>query len=148
VAEERLKANLKTIKEKQAEPRKIRGFELKKLSRESLEKDKIEHMQSEKRAMRVTYFLVMFYSLLMTFLPRAALEYKTELKGLGISLQLIACILFFNFLHWMIRKFRRFLVKRAGGTTINALITYTYCCVAIALIVGNDIEWGRLFKAF
>lgn len=29
VAEERLKANLKTIKEKQAEPRKIRGFELK-----------------------------------------------------------------------------------------------------------------------
>ena len=148
VAEERLKANLKTIKEKQAEPRKIRGFELKKLSRESLEKDKIEHMQSEKRAMRVTYFLVMFYSLLMTFLPRAALEYKTELKGLGISLQLIACILFFNFLHWMIRKFRRFLVKRAGGTTINALITYTYCCVVIALIVGNDIEWGRLFKAF
>lgn len=148
VAEERLKANLKTIKEKQAEPRKIRGFELKKLSRESLEKDKIEHMQSEKRAMRVTYFLVMFYSLLMTFLPRAALEYKTELNGLGISLQLIACILFFNFLHWMIRKFRRFLVKRAGGTTINALITYTYCCVVIALIVGNDIEWGRLFKAF
>ena len=48
----------------------------------------------------------------------------------------------------MIRKFRRFLVKRAGGTTINALITYTYCCVVIALIVGNDIEWGRLFKAF
>ncbi len=148
VAEDRLKANLKTIKEKQAAPRKIRGFEVKKLSRESLEKEKIEQQQSEKRAMRVTYFLVMLYSLLMTFFPRAALEYRGELAHWGISIQLIVYILFFNFLHWMVKKFRRNLVRRIGVATINALITYTYCCVAIALAVGNEVDWARLFKAF
>ena len=48
----------------------------------------------------------------------------------------------------MVKKWRRFLVRRIGGTTVNALITYTYCCVAIALVVGNDIDWAKLFKAF
>ena len=38
--------------------------------------------------------------------------------------------------------------KRVGVLTINALITYTYCCVIIAMAVSNDIDWGRLFKAF
>ena len=148
VAEDRLKANLKTIQEKKAEPRKIRGFEIKKLSRESMEHDKWVRMQSEKRAMRVTYFIVMLYSLLMTSLPRIALEYKTTLDELGISLQLVGCIIGFNLLHWLVKKGRKFLVRHIGGTTVNALITYTYCCVITALVVGNDIDWAKLFKAF
>ncbi len=148
VAEDRLKANLKVIQEKKTEPRKIRGFEIKKLSQESMEHDKLVRMQSEKRAMLLTYFLVMLYSLLVTSLPRFAVGYKETLAELGISLQLVYCIIGFNLLHWMVKKWRRFLVRRIGGTTVNALITYTYCCVAIALVVGNDIDWAKLFKAF
>ena len=148
VAEERLKSNLKTIKEKKSEPKKIRGFELKKLSYENLKKDKIKHVQHEKKAIRITYFLVMLYSLLVTFWPRIALEYKQELASIGISIQLIVYILFFNLLHYLLRKYRRICVKRVGINTINLLITYTYCCAWIALTMGNKIDWGRLFKAF
>ena len=50
----------------------------------------------KKKAVRLTYGLVSFYSLLLTFFPRLMMEYKTELKDLGISIQLIVCILFFN----------------------------------------------------
>lgn len=148
VAEERLKSNLKTIQEKNTEPKKIRGFEVGKLSKESLKEDKIHRRQSEKRAMRVTYILIMLYSLLMTFLPRMAMEYEDALVGIGISGQLIVYILFFNFLHWMIKKYRHFWVRQIGSITINALITYTYCCVAAAFIVSNNVEWGRLVKPF
>ena len=74
--------------------------------------------------------------------------YKDVLKEFGISIQLIVYILFFNLLHFIVKKFRSFLVRRIGYLTINALITYTYCCVVIALAVSNDIDWGRLFKAF
>ena len=148
VAEEKLKANLKMIQEKKAEPKKIRGFELDKLSEENLKKDKKQQLLNEKRLMRLCYFSVMLYSLLMTFLPRVCLQYKSELKNLGISVQLIVYILFFNFLHKMVRQHRSFLVRRFGGSMINALITYTYCCVLIALIMGNDIMWSRLFKPF
>ncbi len=148
VAEERLKANLKTIREKNAEPKKIRGFEVDKLSKESLKEDKIHKRQSEKRAMRATYFLVMLYSLLMTFFPRLAMEYEDELRGVGISAQLIVYILFFNFLHWMVKKYRHFWVRQVGSITINALITYTYCCVIAAFVVSNHIDWERLFMPF
>lgn len=144
VAEERLKANLKAIQEKQAEPKKIRGFGLNELSKENLK----QQVESEQRTMRITYFLVMLYSLLMTFFPRIMMAYKPELKEIGISLQLIVYILFFNFLHWIVKKYRHFLVRKIGGLTINALITYTYCCVGVALAVSNDIEWGRLFSPF
>ena len=148
VAEERLKANLKVIKEKKAEPQKIRGFELNKLSKESLQEDRILQQENEKRAIKITYGLVTLYSLLLTFFPRIVMEYKDVLKEVGISLQLIVYILFFNLLHFLIRKFRGFLVRRVGVMTINALITYTYCCVLVAIVVGNDVEWERLFKAF
>ena len=113
-----------------------------------MEHDKWVRMQSEKRAMRLAYLFVMLYSLFMTSLPRIALEYKTTLDELGISLQLVGCIIAFNLLHWLVKKCRKFLVRRIGSSTVNALITYTYCCVATALIVGNDIDWAKLFKAF
>lgn len=148
VAEEKLKANLNTIKEKSAEPPKIRGFEINKLSKESLKEDKLQQQQSEKRAMQITYLCVMLYSLLMTFFPRICLYYKSELKEIGLSLQLIVYILFFNLLHGLVRKYRKFLVRKIGGATINALITYTYCCVFIAILVSNSVEWSRIFHAF
>ena len=121
---------------------------LKKLSKESLQEDKILKQLNEKKAVRLTYGLVSFYSLLLTFFPRLMMEYKTELKDLGISIQLIVYILFFNLLHFVVKKYRSFLVRRIGVLTINALITYTYCCVIMAIIVSNGIDWGRLFKAF
>lgn len=148
VAEEKFKANLKSIQEKKAEPKKIRGFEVNKLSKESLKEDKILQMESEKRTMRITYSLVMLYSLLMTFYPRICLYFKPEFKAMGISLQLIVYILFFNLLHFGVRKYRTFLVKKIGGLTINTLITYTYCCILIALSMSNDVDWGKLFKPF
>ena len=148
VADERLKANLKVIKEKKAEPQKIRGFEIKKLSKESLHEDRIQQQESEKRAVKITYGAVTLYSLLFTFFPRIMMEYKDALKDMGISIQLVVYILFFNFLHFMVKKYRSFLVRRVGVLTINALITYTYCCVFIAIVVSNDIDWARLFKAF
>lgn len=148
VAEERLKVNLKTIQEQKTQPRKIRGFELKNLSRESLEKNKLQSQIYEQKTMRVTYFCVMLYSLLLTFWPRFVVGYKEDLQKLGISLQLIVYILFFNLLHWGIKKWHRSLSKRIGVMMINTLITYTYCCVIVALVVGNDIDWAKLFKAF
>ena len=148
VAEDKFKANLRVLKEKSEAPKKIRGFELKKLSKESLKAEKIQQKQSEKRIMRLTYLLVTAYSLLMTFWPRIMLAYKPELERLGISLQIILCIVFFNLLHFLVRKYRKGLVRRIGGITVNALITYTYCCALVALLVGNDIDWARLFKAF
>ena len=148
VAEEKLKLELNAIKEKKTEPKKIRGFEVDKLSKESLSEDKKHQQQNEKRKMQLTYGLVMLYSLLMTFYPRVCLQFKPELKEIGISLQLIVYILFFNFLHWIVRKYRTFLVRRVGSSTINALITYTYCCVLIALVVSNQIDWMRLISAF
>lgn len=148
VADERLKANLKVIKEKKAEPQKIRGIEIKKLSKESLQEDRIHQLENEKRAVKITYGVVTLYSLLFTFFPRIMMEYKEALKDIGISIQLIVYILFFNFLHFMVKKYRSFLVRRVGVLTINALITYTYCCVFTAIVVSNDIDWARLFKAF
>lgn len=148
VAEEKLKANLKIIQEKNAEPQKIRGFELNKLSKESLKEDKKHRRQSEKRMTRLAYFMVMFYSLLMTFYPRICLNFRPELDKIGISLQLVVYILFFNLLHFLVRKYRSFLVRYIGGIIVNALITYTYCCVLVALVVSNHIDWGRLFNAF
>lgn len=148
VADEKLKLDLKTIEEKKTEPKKIRGFEVNQLSEESLKEDKKHQQQSEKRAMRWTYGLVMLYSLMMTFYPRICLLYKPELKQIGVSLQLIVYILFFNLLHRVVKKYRSFLVRRVGSSTINALITYTYCCVLIALAVCNDVDWARLLKAF
>lgn len=148
VAEERLKANLKTIQEKKTAPKKIRGFEVGKLSKESLREDKIHRRQSEKRTMRFTYLAIMLYSLLMTFFPRIAMAYDAELDAIGISAQLIVYILFFNFLHWIVKKYRHFLVRQIGSLTINALITYTYCCVAAAFVVSNQIDWARLVKPF
>ncbi len=148
VAEEKLKINLKTIKEKNAEPKKIRGFEVDKLSRESLENDKKQYLLNEKKAMQITYILVMLYSLFITFLPRIVLSYKDELKDIGISMQLVVYILFFELLNKLIKKYKRILVKRVGGVIINALITYTYCCVFVAIVLGNDIVWDRLIKPF
>lgn len=148
VAEERLKSNLRTIQEKSAEPKKIRGFEVEKLSKESLKEDKIQRQQSEKRVMRVTYILIMLYGLLLTFLPRLAMVYQDVLKNIGISGQLIVYILFFNFLHWIVRKYRHFFVRQIGSLTVNALITCTYCFVVIAFIVGNDVDWSRLIMPF
>lgn len=148
VAEEKLKSNLKSIQEKKAQPPKIRGFEVRKLSRESLEKDKKKQRKSERRSLRLTYFLITFYSLLLMFLPRIMVEYKQQLKELGISVQLIVYILFFNLLHFIVKKYRSFLIRKVGYFVINALITYTYCCALIALSVSNDIDWRYLFKAF
>ena len=148
VAEEKFKANLKSIQEKNAEPPKIRGFELNKLSKESLKADKKKRRKTEKRATRWTYFFIMLYSLLMTFFPRICVGYREELSTIGISVQLIVYILFFNIFHLLLRKYRVFFIKYIGSAVVNALITYTYCCVAIALIVGNNINWARLFKIF
>jgi len=148
VAEEKLKANLKVIQEKNAQPQKIRGFELNKLSKESLKEDRKHQRRSDKRKTRLAYFTVMFYSLLMTFFPRICLSFRSDLDKLGISLQLVVYILFFNLLHFLVRKYRNFLVRYIGGIMVNALITYTYCCVVIALIVSNNIDWAKLFNAF
>lgn len=148
VSEERLKANLRTIKEKNAEPLKIRGFEIKNLSKESLNQDKIQQQLTEKRTMRLTYFMVMLYSFLLTFLPRIAQGCKSYLEEVGISVQLIVYILFFNFLHWVIKKYRHFFVRQIGGMTVNILITYTYCCVIAAFLVSNDIHWEKIFGIF
>ena len=88
------------------------------------------------------------YVLLLGLFPKIMMGYKEILKDFGISIQLIVYILFFNLLHFVVKKFRSFFVRRIGYLAINALITYTYCCVIIALAVSNDIDWGRLFKAF
>jgi uncharacterized membrane protein YhaH (DUF805 family) len=148
VAEEKLKIKLKAVQENSAQPKRIRGFEVNELSRESLEKDKQECLLKEKKAREITYFLIGFYSLLMTFLPRIAVSFKVELKSVGVSVQLIVYILFFRMLHWFLKKYKRSLVKRLGVTLIYALITYTYCCVGVALLEVNDVEWSRLFKPF
>ena len=148
VAEERLKVNLKTIKQKNEEPKKIRGFKVNELSREMLEKDKMLYRINEKKAAQITHVLVMLYSLFITFLPRIMMAYKNELKEIGISLQLIVYILFFEILHRLLKKYKRILVRRLGSLTINAIITYTYCCVIVAIVLGNDIIWERLIKPF
>ncbi|MBO5441614.1 MAG: hypothetical protein J6A09_03520 [Alphaproteobacteria bacterium] len=147
-AEEKLKANLKSIQEKNAEPKKIRGFEVNKLSKENLKETKILQELSEKRQMRAIYGGVMIYSLLMMFLPRLALFYREDLQTIGVSVQAIVYILFFNFLHYMRARFGSYLVKKIGSLTLNALITYTYCCVLIAFAVGNKDEIIRFFKVF
>ncbi|MBR5598590.1 MAG: hypothetical protein IKW39_00970, partial [Alphaproteobacteria bacterium] len=148
VAEEKLAIKLKSVKEKSIEPKKIRGFEVNKLSRENLEKDKIEHVLKEKKAKDITYLVVALYTLIITYLPKIAITSKEELKDLGISLQLIVYILFFRILHFVIKKYRIQLVNRLNIAVIYFLITYTYCCVATAVYKGNDIEWVRLFKSF
>lgn len=148
VAEEKLKANLKTIKEKKVEPKKIRGFELKKLSKESLQADKKQHFLHEQKALKITYGIIGVYSLLLTGLLRLMYVSKNVLEEIGISLQLIAIILFFNFLHFIVKKYKRLLLRRLGAILLSALITYTYCCVIIGFVIGNDVEWVRLFKPF
>lgn len=148
VAEERLKSNLKNLQEKNAEPKKIRGFEVDKLSKESLKEDTIQLVQQEKRTLRLVYFGVVLYSLVITALPRLAVLHKDLWAQIGISAQLIVYILFFNFLHWSVRHFERFLEIWLGRFLINALITYTYFCVAWALAMGNEINWDRVFSAF
>lgn len=144
VAEERLKANLKTIKEKQTEPKKIRGFGLDELSKENLK----QQVQNEQRSQRIVYVLIMLYSLLMTFFPRIMASYKAELEQIGISLQLVVYILFFNLLHFGVKKYRNFLARKVGTMMINSLITYTYACVVVALVVSNDVAWDRIFNPF
>ncbi len=148
VAEEKFKVNLQKVREKSAEPKKIRGFEVNKLSRENLEKDRQAYFLKEKKVMKITYGLVMLYSILITCLPRIVMGYKEELKDVGISVQLIFYILFFEMLQRILKKWRRVLVRRVGVMTVYALITYTYCCVVVAIFKGNDFEWLRLFKAF
>lgn len=148
VAEEKLKSNLKSIQEKNSQPPKIRGFEVRKLSRESLEKDRKKQRKSERRSLQLTYFLITLYSLLLMFLPRIMVEYKQELKEIGISIQLIVYILFFNLLHFVVKKYRSFLIRKVGHFAINALITYTYCCALTALSISNNINWHYLFRAF
>ena len=148
VADEKLKVNLRSIQEKKAEPKKIRGFEVKKLSLENLEKDKLQHFLNEKKARQITYFSIMFYSIFMTFWPRIMYGLKDDLKQIGVSIQLIVYILFLQLLHFMVKRFKRVLVKRVGSLTISALITYTYCCIIVAICLGNDIEWSRLFRPF
>lgn len=148
VAEDRLKANLKIIQQKNAQPQKIRGFEVDKLSKESLREDKKHRRQSEKRMTRLAYFMVMFYSLGMTFFPRVCVNFRSEFEKMGISLQLVVYILFFNLLHFLVGKYRKFFVKYVGSIILNALITYTYCCVVIALVVSNHIDWAKLINAF
>lgn len=148
VADEKLKVNLKSIQEKKAEPKKIRGFEVNKLSLENLEKDKLQHFLNEKKARQITYFSIMFYSIFMTFWPRIMYGLKDDLKQIGVSVQLIVYILFLQLLHFMVKRFKRVLVKRVGSLTISALITYTYCCIIVAICLGNDIEWSRLFRPF
>jgi hypothetical protein len=76
------------------------------------------------------------------------MAYKEELKEVGLSLQLVVYILFFEMLNKIVKKYKRVLVRRVGGVIINALITYTYCCVIVAIVLGNDIIWERLIKAF
>lgn len=147
-AEEKLQANLKSIREKQAEPKKIRGFEVEKLSKESLKQDRILREISEKRQLFAAYMFVGFYSLAMTFFPRIALAYKDDLKRWGISAQVIVYILFFNFLHLVVRRYGKILAGKVGSITVNALITYTYCAVILAFIMGNEIKWEWLFKGF
>ncbi len=144
VSEERLKEKLKVVQEKNAEPKKIRGFELNELSEENLKQQE----KNEQRSRRLTGLFVMLYSLLMMFYPRIMMMYQTELQKIGISIQLIVYILFFNFLHMIVRKYHDFLVGKIGNLLINALITMTYCCVVVAVIVGNDVDWELLFKAF
>ena len=148
VAEEKLKANLKSIQEKKTEPKKIRGFEVNKLSLESLKEDKKQQMLSDIRAMRLTYFWVSLYSLLITFWPHICATHQEFLKSIGVSIQLIVYILFFNFLHYAMNKYRNFLIEKIGGSVVNALITYTYCCVLMAFFMGNKIDWERLFFPF
>lgn len=148
MAEEKLKSNLKSVQERKAEPKKIRGFEVEKLSQESLKEDTIQLVQHEKRTLHLIYFGVTLYSLFVTSLPRLAMLHKDVLVQFGISLQLVVYILFFNFLHWCIKHFRRFLEGWLGQVLINALITYTYICAAWAFAVGNDINWERVFSAF
>ena len=148
VADEKLKVNLKSIQEKKAEPKKIRGFEVNKLSLENLEKDKLQHFLNEKKARQITYFSIMFYSIFMTFWPRIMYGLKDDLKQIGVSVQLIVYILFLQLLHFVVKRFKRVLVKRVGSLTISALITYTYCCIIVAICLGNDIEWSRLFRPF
>ena len=148
VADEKLKVNLKSIQEKKAEPKKIRGFEVNKLSLENLEKDKLQHFLNEKKARQITYFSIMFYSIFMTFWPRIMYGLKDDLKQIGVSIQLIVYILFLQLLHFVVKRFKRVLVKRVGSLTISALITYTYCCIIVAICLGNDIEWSRLFRPF
>jgi DNA-binding helix-hairpin-helix protein with protein kinase domain len=144
-SEERLKANLKTIQEQKTAPRKLRGFEVNTLSKEKMEEHKQQRRQTERQEERITYVLVMLYSLLMIFLPRLAMIYHETLQDLGISLQLILMILFFNFLHAVIKKQRFFLTKMLGSVILNTLITYTYGCVAMAFVLGNKIDWMHLF---
>ena len=148
VADEKLKVNLRSIQEKKAEPKKIRGFEVNKLSLENLEKDKLQHFLNEKKARQITYFSIMFYSIFMTFWPRIMYGLKDDLKQIGVSVQLIVYILFLQLLHFVVKRFKRVLVKRVGSLTISALITYTYCCIIVAICLGNDIEWSRLFRPF
>jgi hypothetical protein len=144
-SEERLKANLKTIQEQKTAPRKLRGFEVNTLSKENMEEHKQQRRQTERQEERITYVLVMLYSLLMIFLPRLAMIYHETLQDLGISLQLILMILFFNFLHAEVKKQRFFLTKMLGSVILNTLITYTYGCVAMAFVLGNKIDWMHLF---
>lgn len=147
-AEGRFKARLKVIQEKEAEPKKIRGFEIKKLSKESLEQDRLERIANAKRMMQATYFVAAIYLIFFGLFPQIAAMYKPELAKVGVSVQLIVYILFFNLFHFLIKKYQRFLVRELGYLVINALITYTYCCVIVAFCLGNDIEWSRLYKPF
>ena len=148
MAEEKFKSNLKVVQEKQAEPKKIRGFEVDKLSKESLKEDTIQLQQSEKRTLRLTYLGITAYSLFITFLPSIAKMHKVDLAQIGISLQLIVYILFFNLLHFGVKKFRSFLNLWIGSFLVYALISYTYICILLAFVFGNDINWSRLFNAF
>jgi DNA-binding helix-hairpin-helix protein with protein kinase domain len=139
IAEEKFKSNLADIRKQLTNPKTIRGLKIENMSPEKIEHDK---EKQRKRNIKLNYLTVGGLLLVLTlggFLYRIISPFKKDIQNIGIGIQTIIVIWLMLGLNKIIKKITPKLPFFSHEFFPIIIQAYALICMAISLIIINDI---------
>ena len=140
IAAEKIKERLEDYKKQQAEPKTVRGLDIKSLATENLAKKKRREERRNDMVHRSIYAMLCLYVLFFTFLYKLLLPFKESLHKTGIFAQIIVIILGISAVNRFIPFTEKHLPKNTKVQNILQMLQiYAYICFFIAFIALNGL---------
>ena len=141
---EKLKANLNSIKKQQEEPQTIRGVDVASLTTEKIA-ERREKSENMKLMLHKGYHIFLaVYLLFFTFLFKLAAPFGSLLKESGVFVQMIIILFAAAGINKLLALIPQYIPETKNQNILSMLQIYAFICLIIAFLSLNNLSFDLL----
>ena len=137
--EGKLNRNLDEIKKQKQEPETLRGIEIEQMKPEKIQAQKDQQKLLDKQRKYLFIILTLVYLCFFTFTYKMLQPCENFLQEIGLGAQLLGLTLILFGINKLFRYGEKYFTLLKNKVISNALLTYAFLWLTIALVLSNNL---------